>query len=272
MPNFNVEDFHADHPFRLKDHNPKGRSGCDLDKKSAKLELEKVADRLSVLQTHLFAESQRSLLIVLQGMDTSGKDGTIKNVFSQTNPMGLKIANFRAPNDVERSHDYLWRVHSQLPERGNIGVFNRSHYGDVIAARVEGFITEQHCKRRYAHINEFERMLSEEGTTVLKFFLNISSEEQKERLLERVHNTEKHWKFSDNDLKTRRKWTQYLAAYEAAIESTHTEHAPWYIVPADSKWFRNLLVAETIVQQLEKMNPSLPKYNYHNEDIEIPDV
>jgi PPK2 family polyphosphate:nucleotide phosphotransferase len=215
--------------------------------------------RLTELQTALYAEAKRSLLIVFQGRDAAGKDGLTRVVFGPLNVQGCVVTNFKRPTDKELAHDYLWRVHQAIPPRGTIGIFNRSHYEDVLVVRVHGLVPKGEWKRRYAQINDFERMLTENGVTILKFMLHISREEQKERLLERVRDPEKNWKFQVGDLEERKRWDEYTEAYEDALEQCSTEVAPWYVVPADRKSTRNLLVAQVVVDTLERMAPVFPK-------------
>jgi len=214
--------------------------------------------RLSWLQERLYANASRALLIVLQGMDTSGKDGTIKHVMSGVNPQGCRVATFKTPTPLELAHDFLWRVHREVPPKGHIGIFNRSHYEDVLITRVHGLISDKQAKLRLDQIREFEELLSESGTVLLKFFLHISKEEQRERLEERIHDPEKRWKFSVGDLEERKLWDEYLAAFEEVISATSLDHAPWYIVPANRKWYRDLVVAGTVVARLEDMKLQCP--------------
>jgi len=234
----------------------------DLAKAQAKaLDRERTAgliDRISDLQDRLYALRQHKVLLVLQGMDTSGKDGLVRALFSGVNPMGVRAVAFKAPTDAELAHDYLWRVHQQVPARGEIAIFNRSHYEDVLITRVQGMIDDDECQRRYAHIRDFERMLTETGTVILKVFLHISHEEQRERLQERIDDPDKQWKFDPNDIEQRKKWDDYVKAYEHAIRATHTDYAPWYIVPADSKVHRNLAVASLLLETLTSMDLQYP--------------
>ncbi|MGH7206724.1 MAG: PPK2 family polyphosphate kinase [Nitrospiraceae bacterium] len=215
-------------------------------------------EQLRGLQERLYANASRALLIVLQGMDTSGKDGTIKNVMSGVNPQGCRVATFKTPTPLEVAHDFLWRVHREAPPMGHIGIFNRSHYEDVLITRVHGLISEKQAKLRLTQIQEFEELLSESGTVVLKFFLHISKEEQRERLEERIRDPEKRWKFNLGDLEERKLWDEYLVAFEQVISATSTDHAPWYIVPANRKWYRDLVVADTVVATLEDMKLKCP--------------
>lgn len=216
-------------------------------------------EKMAPLQERLYAEAKRSLLIVLQAMDTGGKDGTIEFVFSSVDPQGCQVTSFKAPTSNELAHDYLWRVHNACPARGMIGIFNRSHYEDVLVPHVKGWITPAQTKKRYEHINAFEKMLVDEGTTVLKFLLHISKDEQKERLIARQQDKNKHWKFNPSDLDARKDWDKYMDAYDELINECNTEQAPWYVIPADRKWFRNIAVSEIIVRALEEMNPRFPK-------------
>jgi PPK2 family polyphosphate:nucleotide phosphotransferase len=211
-------------------------------------------------QEMLFAGRKQKLLLILQGMDTSGKDGTTRALFaeSQISPMGLQATGFVAPTERERAHDFLWRVHAHVPGNGMIAVFNRSHYEDVLVPRVLGDIDGKETKRRYAQIRDFERMLSETGTTIVKVFLHISKDEQKKRLQERLDDPEKHWKFDPADLVARDQWDTYQRAYEDAINATNADHAPWYVVPADSKTHRNLIVAHLLLETMDNMKLSWP--------------
>ncbi len=240
-------------------------------KKDVEAELEKQRKRISTLQERLYAENQRSLLIVLQAMDTGGKDGTIKNVFSGINPQGCQVWSFKKPSDEEASHDFLWRYHHRAPQRGTIAIFNRSHYEDVLIVRVKNLVPEDVWRQRYHTINEFEQMLTLSNITVIKFFLHISKDEQKRRLESRLENPDKRWKFSSNDLKERRLWDDYQLAFEEALGNCSTEYAPWYIVPANKKWYRNLVVARTLADTLEAMNPQYPAVEEGLENLVISD-
>jgi PPK2 family polyphosphate:nucleotide phosphotransferase len=227
-------------------------------KAKAKAETAKLIAKLDGLQERLYANATRSLLIVLQGMDTSGKDGTIKNVMSGVNPQGCKVAAFKSPSNDELAHDFLWRVHREVPPKGYIGIFNRSHYEDVLITRVHGWVTDKVVKRRFNQIREFEELLSESGAVVLKFFLHISKDEQKERLEVRIADPEKRWKWNSGDLEERKLWGEYQKAFEDVIAATSTEQAPWYVVPANRKWYRNLIVANCVVNALEDMKLKTP--------------
>jgi len=239
------------------------------DKKSeAKKESEKLVDRLRELQELLFAERRRKVLVVLQGMDTSGKDGTVRHVMSGFNPAGVRVVSFRKPSPDELAHDYLWRVHAQTPSAGEVAVFNRSHYEDVLVVRVHELVPEKQWRERYQQINDFERMLVENDTIVLKFFLHISADEQRKRLQERIDDPTKRWKFQHGDLDERKLWKDYMKAYEDAIEKTSTAWAPWYVVPANAKWYRNYVVARTIAETLDSLDMSYPKIDLGDVKVE----
>lgn len=228
------------------------------DKEHAKAELKKVKERIDVLQRRLYAEEQRSLLLVLQAMDAAGKDSTIRNMLAGINPAGVVVSSFRVPGGPETQHDYLWRVHAVTPSKGMIGIFNRSHYEDVLVVRVRNLVSKQVWSRRYDHINAFEQLLTDEGTLVVKCFLHLSHDEQRKRLQERVDDPEKRWKFRLGDLDDRALWPDYMKAYGEALSRTSTDHAPWYVVPADRNWVRHLAVAKILLHHLEQMNPQLP--------------
>lgn len=218
-----------------------------------------LATEAAKLQEQLYAGRQQKLLLVLQGMDTSGKDGTIRKLFSHINPMGLRATGFTAPTTRERAHDFLWRVHPHVPGSGEIAIFNRSHYEDVLVPRVAGDIDGKEVKRRLNQIRDFERMLAESGTTIMKVFLHISKDEQKKRLQERLDDPEKHWKFDPNDLVQRKQWEAYRHAYEDALRVTDADHAPWYVVPADSKTHRNLIIANLLLETMQGMKLDWPE-------------
>lgn len=220
--------------------------------------LEELLAELNALHRRLWAESTRSVLLVLQGMDTSGKDSTVRHVLSGLNPQGCQVTSFKVPNDTDLAHDYLWRVHAVCPERGRLGVFNRSHYEDVLAARFGGAVTPEHCRRRYRHIREFERLLVDEGTTVVKVFLHLSKEEQTARLERRLGDATRAWKFQLSDLDARRDWVDYQVLYDEVLSETSTVHAPWFVVPADRKWVRNVVVATLLVEALRRLDPQIP--------------
>ncbi|MGQ9904844.1 MAG: polyphosphate kinase 2 family protein [Anaerolineae bacterium] len=243
----------------LSKFDPADTSRYNRRKGDARQELDELTDRLEVLQELMYAESRRKLLIVLQGMDTSGKDGVIRHVFEGVNPQGVRVANFKAPTPVELSRDYLWRVHAHTPGSGEIVIFNRSHYEDVLIVRVQGLVEEAVWRRRYEHINAFEKLLADEGTTILKFFLHISKDEQKKRLQARLDDPTKQWKFNVGDLKERARWDDYMRAYEDVLSKTSTEWAPWRVVPSDVKWYRNLVIARAIVSALEGFQMTYPQ-------------
>ncbi|HSM02655.1 MAG TPA: polyphosphate kinase 2 family protein [Acidimicrobiia bacterium] len=243
----------------LSQRDPRDTSGFDGGKEDGKKQLEELATRLEALQELMYAEGERRLLVVLQAMDTGGKDGTIRHVFEGVNPQGVDVTSFKKPGAHELARDYLWRVHQHVPEDGEIMIFNRSHYEDVLVVRVHSLVPEERWSRRFDHINHFERMLADEGTTILKFFLHISKKEQAERLQSRLDEPDKHWKFSRADLAERSRWDEYVAAYEDAIARTSTEWAPWYVVPSDRKWYRNLVVAGVLVDTLEGFGMEFPQ-------------
>lgn len=231
------------------------------DKAQDKVQVEKMAQQIAELQDILYAERKHKILIVLQGMDTSGKDGTVRGVLGKIDPLGVRSIAFKAPSAPEQAHDFLWRIHQQMPGQGEFVIFNRSHYEDVLVTRVHDWIDDKECARRYAHIRDFERMLSETGTVILKFFLHISSDEQKQRLEERIADPDKHWKFDPNDLEERKFWPEYQRLYAQAIAETDADHAPWYVIPADSKTHRNLAIATVILETLQKLKPAYPPGN-----------
>jgi PPK2 family polyphosphate:nucleotide phosphotransferase len=242
----------------LKKHDPTD-TGPYKDADEVEGQLQKQLNELIGLQQLLYAESRRALLIVLQGMDTAGKDGTIRHVMAGMSPLGVQVQAFKAPNDEELAHDFLWRVHQKVPRFGFIGIFNRSHYEDVLVVRVHDLVPRKVWKARYAQINQFEKMLTANGITVLKFFLHISKDEQKKRLEERLRDPTRHWKLSLKDVEERGYWGDYRKAYEAALTKCSTPWAPWYIIPADHKWYRNLLVSEVIVKTLRDFKMDYPQ-------------
>jgi len=215
--------------------------------------------QLESLQELLYAEHKHKVLIVLQAMDSGGKDGTIRHVFEGVNPQGVKVASFKAPTKIELDHDYLWRVHKHTPGKGEIVIFNRSHYEDVLVVRVHNFVPEKTWKRRFDQINAFEKMLAEEGTTILKFYLHINQEEQKQRFLSRIETPHKQWKFSLKDLEERKLWPQYMKAFEEVLGKTSTEWAPWYIIPSNRKWYRNLVISSIVIKTLEELKMKYPQ-------------
>jgi len=246
------------------------KSAFDGDKDEASALLDELRDEISALQEKLYAENKHRVLVVLQAMDTAGKDSTIRDVFKESNPQGVRVSSFGRPSDEELAHDYLWRVHEHAPTRGHIRVFNRSHYEDVLVVRVNNLIPEKQWRRRYRHIREFERMLAEEDTTIVKFFLHISRDEQRERLQERLDIEEKHWKFDAGDLEVRERWGDYMDAYGEAIEQTSRDEAPWYVIPSDRRWYRKLAVAEIVADTLKGLDPQFPEPAEGLADIVIP--
>src|SRR3954451_13621695 len=230
-----------------------------MTREEAHAELAGLVERIAGLQARLYAEESRAVLVVLQGIDAAGKDSTVKHVFSGTNPQGVRVYTYKQPTDEEAAHDFLWRYHADAPARGMIHVFNRSHYEDVLVVRVKGLIEEERWRSRYDSINDFERMLARERTVIVKFFLHISKDAQMDRFRERLEREDKHYKFSANDVRERRNWDAYQEAYEEALNHTSTEWAPWYMVPSDHKWYRNLVVARTVATVLEEMDPRWPE-------------
>lgn len=228
------------------------------NKAEATRRLEKNIDRLVEIQSLLYAEHKRALLIVLQALDGGGKDGTIRHVMAGVNPLGCKVTAFKIPSEEELAHDFLWRVHKAVPGKGEIGIFNRSHYEDVLVVRVHKLVEKSVWSRRYHQINLFEQILSENDVHILKFFLHISKDEQKKRLDERRVNPRKFWKFNPADLTERKHWDEYMKAYEEALSRCSTAHAPWFIVPADRKWFRNLVVSQIIIETLQRLDMKFP--------------
>lgn len=255
-------------PARLAERPTSGALFLD-HKERAKQQFAKLRDELIDLQHLLWAEGRQKLLIVLQAMDTGGKDGTIRNVFKGVNPQGVNVVSFKAPSVRELAHDFLWRIHREAPAAGMIGVFNRSHYEDVVAVRVHELVPESGWRPRFRQINEFERLLSETGTRILKFFLHISRDEQRRRLQDRVDRPEKHFKFSPADLEKRKQWDDYQIAYDEALTECCTPWAPWYIIPADQKWYRNLAVVEIILETLKDMDPQFPTIDYDPSQVKI---
>ena len=242
----------------LADHDPADQALFAGGKDAGKAATKDLNKRLEALQEVLYAEGRQKVLIVLQAMDAGGKDGTIRHVFDGTNPQGVKVASFKKPTSRELAHDYLWRVHCHTPGAGEIVIFNRSHYEDVLVVRVHDYVPPECWQRRYRHIVEFERLLAEEGTTILKFFLHISREEQKARFQSRLDEPHKRWKFAKGDLAERQRWDDYMRAFEVALSETSTETAPWYVIPADRKWYRNLVISKILVETLEGLGMSYP--------------
>ena len=243
---------------KLADIDPRSTCSFNGDKAATVAIFAQLNAQLVELQEVLYAENKHKVLVVLQATDTGGKDGVIRKVFSGVNPQGIHVASFKAPTPEELEHDYLWRVHQRVPAKGEMVVFNRSHYEDVLITRVEGWIDDQTAKRRFRQINDFEAMLVEEGTVILKFFLHISKEEQKERLQDRLDDNAKNWKFNPGDLVTRGKWDDYQRVYEEAINATSSPHAPWHVVPADRNWVRDLYISSVLVSTLRDLNMRYP--------------
>jgi PPK2 family polyphosphate:nucleotide phosphotransferase len=235
-----------------------GRDHSDITKDAALAELALLTARLTSLQELLYAEGTRRVLVVLQATDTGGKDGVVRGVFGPLNPQGVWVTSFKAPTEIELAHDYLWRAHSRVPADGELVIFNRSHYEDVLIARVQSLVPEKRWRKRYRHIRDFEAMLVDEGTTIIKVFLHISKDEQKARLQARLDEPTKHWKFNAGDLVEREKWDEYQSAYEDALAETSAPHAPWYVIPSDRKWFRNLVIAHIMVDLLESLGMAYP--------------
>lgn len=252
---------------RLRDYDPDdvrlAPAKAEAKKKSAALE-----EKLAEFQELVFAGKEQKVLILLQGMDASGKDGTIRHVMGGFNPQGVRVVSFGKPSAVELDHDYLWRVHQQVPARGEMVVFNRSHYEDVLVVRVHGLVPESDWKKRYEQINDFERMLTETGTLILKFFLHISKDEQRERLQERIDDPTKRWKFQHGDLEERKLWSDYERAYEDALTKCSTDYAPWYVVPANQKWYRNYVVSSIVVDALKRLKMKYPQPDLSNVVVE----
>jgi PPK2 family polyphosphate:nucleotide phosphotransferase len=245
------------HKIRLDEWTTDGTDGR-IDKDEGKKQLDALTEELEALQELLYAEGKHKVLVVLQGMDTSGKDGVIRHVFEGVNPQGVSVASFKVPTSDELAHDYLWRVHKQTPGSGEIVIFNRSHYEDILVVRVHGLVPKEVWSKRFDHINNFEHMLMDEGTTIIKFFLHISKKEQRERLQARLEDPTKIWKFRLGDLEERQRWDEYQHAYEDVLTQTSTEWAPWYIVPSDKKWYRNLVIASILVDALKAYGMAYP--------------
>lgn len=259
-----MDQYRVDSNSRIDLNNFESYYTGEISKKEGRAQLKDYRQELMDLQELLYAENKRQVLIVLQGIDTSGKDGTIRNVFGDVNPQGTHVVNFKVPTRHELAHDYLWRVHQHTPAKGDIVIFNRSHYEDVLVVRVHNLVPEDVWEKRYHHINEFERLLVDEGVTILKFFLHISQQRQAERLLARLDRPTKRWKFNPADLDERQHWDAYQAAFEAMLSKTSTPWAPWYLIPSDRKWYRNLAVASVIVNTLKGLDMQFPE--------EVPDI
>ena len=269
-----IDNHRVDAPerFRLADCDPESIGDfTGDDKRAAKAGRKLLRKRIRGLQERLYAEHGQSLLVVFQATDTGGKDSTIRRVFKGVNAQGLRVWSFKQPSQEELDHDFLWRYHAHTPGKGMIAVFNRSHYEDVLIVRVKDLVPKETWMQRYEQINAFEQLLSENGTRVIKFFLNISKDEQKERLQDRLDKPDKHWKFDSADLAERKRWDDYQQAFEDAITRTSTPAAPWYVVPANRKWYRDLVVAQAIITALEEMDPHFPPPEPGLDEIVIPD-
>jgi PPK2 family polyphosphate:nucleotide phosphotransferase len=247
-----------DERLSLADHDPGDTDGI-AGPDEVEREYEEIGERIADLQERLYAEEKRSLLVVLQGIDAAGKDGTVKHVLRGTNPAGVRVYSFKEPSSDELAHDFLWRYHQATPANGMIHVFNRSHYEDVLVVRVKDLAPEELWRSRYDSINDFERMLVREGTTIVKFLLHISKEEQLDKFRERLERQDKYWKWSPNDIKERERWDDYQRAYEDAAGATSTPWAPWYVVPADHRWYRNYVIARVLAATLQSMDPRFPE-------------
>ena len=239
------------------------------EKDAAEAELDKVLARLEDLQARLWAEAKHRVLVVMQGIDAAGKDGTIRVIAGAFNPQGTPVTSFKVPSPAELAHDYLWRVHRQVPGKGEIGIFNRSHYEEVLVVRVHELVPEERWRKRYGHLRDFERMLTDEGVTIVKFFLAIDKDEQRERFQERVDDPAKRWKFSFGDLEERKRWDDYRAAFEEMLEETSTPYAPWYLVPGNRNWIRNLAVGEILADTLDDLEPAYPPAEAGAESVKV---
>jgi len=258
----------AGEKIRLKNFSPND-TGKYKEKSEAEKETKENVAKIGELVYRLYAEKQQSVLVVLQGIDTAGKDGTIRSILQEVNPLGICIASFKRPTEEELAHDFLWRIHRQVPGKGELCVFNRSHYEDVVVVRVHDLVPKKVWKERYDQINAFEKFLTLSGTKVLKFFLHISKEEQKARLKARLADPTRRWKFSVGDLEERKLWEDYIDAFDDALTKCNTEHAPWHIVPADRKWYRNLLISREVRKALEELNPQFPQHVEGIENVEF---
>lgn len=243
----------------------------DGGKKESLKAFDVLRDQLQILQKLLYAQNKHRILVVMQAMDTGGKDGCIKHVFSRIDPQGIHVRSFKKPSEEELAHDFLWRVHSKVPRNGQLVIFNRSHYEDIIAVKVKKLFPEKVWKQRFRHVIDFERMLAEEGTTIVKIYLHISKDEQKERLESRLVNPDKHWKFNPDDLKDRALWPDFMETYEEVLSKTSTEHAPWYVVPANRKWYRNLVVARIMLDTMKRLDMKFPEIDWDPAQITVKD-
>ena len=276
MSKMKIEDYRhklrvpIDGSFDLSAVNP--ADTCQVgDKKKAKKDLFTIHERLQMLQEKLYAQAEKALLIVLQAIDTGGKDSTIRRVFGTLNPQGVRVISFKVPSSKERSYDYLWRIHQQVPPKGFIHIFNRSHYEDVLIVRVKGLAPLEQIEQRYDQINAFESYLKDNGVTILKFFLCISKAEQKRRLQDRLDRPDKHWKFSKDDLKERELWDNYMRAFDLVLNRCSTDYAPWYCIPANRKWVRDVLIGSIVLHTMEEMGLYFPEAEEGLDEIVIPD-
>jgi PPK2 family polyphosphate:nucleotide phosphotransferase len=265
-----LKHFRVDDPdsFDLQKIDPGDTAGGPSSKDDARAGADAMHERLAELQELLFAGHEHKLLVILQGMDTSGKDGTVRHVMRGISPSSVRVVSFKKPTSADLDHDYLWRVHPNVPGKGEVVIFNRSHYEDVLIVRVHDLVPAEEWKQRYAQINEFERMLSENGVTILKFFLHIGLEEQRERLQARLDDPTKRWKFQHGDLEERELWDEYQKAYQDALRKTSTHWAPWFVIPANRKWFRDYVIADIIIKTLEKLDMQWPQPDLSKERIE----
>ncbi len=265
------------HPCRVKPGSKANLAGIDtrddslfpVGKQHGKHLFKELADEIGALQELLYAEGRQKLLVVLQAMDSGGKDGTIRYVFREMDPQGVRVAPFKKPTENELARDYLWRIHAQVPRKGECVIFNRSHYEDIVAVRVREILPESAWSKRYEHIVNFEKMLVDEGTTIVKIFLHISNDEQKERLQARLDDPAKHWKFNPGDLGDRALWPKFMEAYEDVLTKTSSDHAPWFVVPADRKWYRNLVVSQIVIAAMRGMEMKFPPVDFNPDLIEI---
>lgn len=255
--------------LKLGDKNTNEKSLFEGSKEDSIVALDELRAELKELQNQLYAQDKKSLLVVIQAMDTGGKDGCVKSVFATVDPQGIMVTPFKKPSEEELAHDFLWRVHAKAPRNGQISVFNRSHYEDIIAVKVKKIFPEKVWKKRFRHVKDFEQLLVDEGTTVVKIFLNISKDEQQQRLQARLDNPEKHWKFNPDDLLDRARWDEFMDCYEDLLEKTSTEDSPWFVIPSDRKWYRNLAVTRILVDTLKSMNLSYPEIDWDPEEMEI---
>lgn len=259
-------------PLSLAEIDPRSKDLYpDLDKESSAPIFDGILEEMKLWQHRLFAENSRALLVAVQAMDCGGKDGTARHVFGKLDPQGVAVYAFKRPNDEELAHDFLWRIHRRVPRRGQIGIFNRTHYEDIIAVKVKKLFADQVWQRRYRSIEDFEHLLVSEGTQVIKIFLHISKKEQQQRLQARLDDPTKHWKFEFGDLEDRQRWDQFQTAYEEMISRTSFDFAPWYVVPADRKWYRNLVVGKIVNHHLAQLNPQFPKPDFDPEKVQVSD-